>query len=223
MTLSVDAVSHATATAAGANTLTWSHTCAASANKLVVEFTSAAGILADRTASGATYNGVAMTSKGAADDGNFERVEQWELNSPTTGANNVVVSFGTGTGIQISGGGISFIDAHATSGTASTNTNTTTNPSVTVADSASGDIVVSVVATDNATGTTTEAGTLVWEDEDVASDSDFSCQRQAASGANTVCSWTNSGSGDGWAVHGFAVKPAAGGGSAESASTAHLD
>jgi hypothetical protein len=152
-----------------------------------------------------------MTSKGASDDGNFERAEMWELNNPATGsAFNVVISFGTGAPIQVSGGGISFIDAHATSGAGFSNSGTTANPSVTVTDATSGDIVVSVLATDNESSSTTPAGTEIWEDESVEGDSTFNCQRQTASGTSTVCSWTNSASGLGWTAAAVAIKEAGG-------------
>lgn len=209
MAFGPDAVSHAVAIGSGAHSITWAHTCGATANKLEIQIGAGAGILSDRTVATVTYNGVACSFIGAADDGAFERSEIWKLNNPPTGsAFNIVVTF-VGSPGEIAAGAISYIDAAATEGTVSTNTGTTVNPSVTVVDSASGDHVISMSSNDNSTGATTEGGTLIWEDEDVAADSDFNAQRQVATGASTVCSWTNAGSGGGWAAVGVAVKPLA--------------
>lgn len=208
MALAVDTTSHATATGSGAS-LTWAHTCGASANKLVVTVGIGAG--ASRAGASCTYNGDALSLTANADDGGFERAEIWEINTPDTGsAFNIVFTAG-GAGQELAAGAISFSGAHATDGAPSSNTGTSANPSVTVVDTASGDIVVSMYASDiGPTGTTTEAGTLIWEDEDVGADSDYNSQRQNAVGASTVCSWTAVGGFDGaWAVVGIAIKAAA--------------
>jgi hypothetical protein len=205
MALAVDATSGA-ATAVGNTTLSWSHTCGASANKLLVCIGLGDGT---DTISSVTYNSVACSFVGAADDGVWARSEIWALNSPTTGSAQTILVTASGT-VQMYAGGISFVDSATSLGTHTATNNTTANPSVTVADTASGDIVVSICTTDNAVGTTTESGTAVFEFEDAFSDIDINCQRQVASGPNTVCSWTNSGSGDGWAAIGVAVKAASG-------------
>ena len=208
MALSVDAVSKGTAGVS--SSLTWSHTCAGTANKIAVLTATGNGTTGARQILSVTYNGVSLTQKGEADDGAWAHAEIWELNSPATGANNVVVTpDSSGTPIQIAAYAISFIDANTTSGTASTNTGTSTNPSVTVADSASGDIVISVSANDNESGATTEGGTLIGEDEGIDGDLDANAQRQTASGTNTACNWTNSGSGSGWAAVGVSIRAAA--------------
>lgn len=207
MAFGPDTTSHATAIGGGGNSITWAHTCGATANKLVVTIGTGSNILTDRTVGTVTYNAVACSKLGSGDDGNFERHEIWRLNSPATGSSlNIVVNLAGVGANQIAAGAISFIDAATAEGAASSNTATSTNPTVTVVDSASGDIVVSGCSDDGSASTTTEAGTLVWEDEDVGADSDFNCQRQAATGANTVCSWTNATSAA-WAAVGVAIKP----------------
>lgn len=208
---SVDATSHATAVAnAGVTTLTWAHTCGASATKLVVLATGAkSGVSTDRNITGVTYNSVALSFVGGQDDANFCNVEIWKLDSPTTGSSqNIVVTYGA-TLVDQTGGAASFNGTSNTDGAPTGATNTTDNPSVTVADTASGDIVVSVLLSDiGPVGATTEAGTLIWEDEDVDSDCDSNAQYQTATGANTVCSWTSASGGNRWAAVGAAIKPA---------------
>lgn len=173
---------------------------------------------------GVTYNGVAMTavSGSDSDDNSFEGCRWYSLASPATGTHDVVITVNNNDA-QIGVGIIGFTDANTTLKTPSVATNTTANPSVTVVDTASGDIVVSALATDGSSGATTAGGTVFTNGdiEDINSDSDFNFQYQTASGANTNCTWTNSTTGSGWATSGLAVR-AAGGGGAAAASTLML-
>lgn len=207
MAFGPDATSHAIAIGSGAHSITWAHTCGVGANKLVVETGAGASALSDRTVATVAYNAVPCSFIAEADDTTFEHSELWELNNPPTGSPfNIVVTY-VGSPNQLGAGAISYIDAAAVDGTPATNTGTTVNPNVTVVDSAAGDHVISVSSNDNQSSTTTEAGILIWEDEDVGADSDFNAQRQVAVGPSTVCSWTNSASGGGWAAVGVAIKP----------------
>lgn len=206
MAFGPDTTSHATALGGGGNSITWAHTCGVGANKLVITIGTGASGLTDRTVGTVAYNGVACSLLGFGDNGTFERHEIWRLNNPATGsAFNIVVTLAGAGANQIAAGAISFVDAASAEGTASSNSAISANPTVTVVDSTSGDIVVSGCSTDGSATTTTEAGTLVWEDEDVGGDSDFNCQRQDAVGTNTICSWTNV-TVDGWAAVGVAIK-----------------
>jgi hypothetical protein len=138
----------------------------------------------------------------------WSHVEIWERNNPDIATGNVVVSYGTGQ-FQIAASGISFIDAAATNGTGVGAAASTANPSVTVTDSANGDIVVGVLWSDTGSdATTTEGGTLIGEDEDIASDSDSNRQRYTATGANQVVSWTCSDTASPWAIAAVAIKSA---------------
>lgn len=211
MALAVDTTSHATAVAnAAGTTLTWAHTCVAGATKLVVGAAGAKSVVGDRDVTGVTYNTVALTFVGAKDDTNFCNVELWKLDSPATGsALNIVVTYG-GTLVDQAAGAISFTGSSNTDGAQTGATGTTDNPSVTVADTANGDIVLSILMSDiGPVGATTEGGTLVFEDEDLDADTDTNMQRQNAVGANTVCSWTSASGGNRWAAVGFAVKASA--------------
>src|SRR6185369_5106592 len=103
------------------------------------------------------------------------------------------------------------------SGAPATGTNfnaASANGSVTVAGSASGDIVAGALMSDlGPTGSTTENQTLIFEDENINSDTDFNAERTNASGANTVLSWTHA------SINWAAVAMAANGGSVPTINT----
>lgn len=213
MTLAVDTTSHASPSSGVS--ISWNHTCGGSSNKLValVGIGLTSGTPSDRDLASVTYNGVALSLVIRQDDTNFEHVEIWKLNAPVTGSSLTLVATGGSSFSQIQAGAVSFNDASANEGTPNGNsvTNGAANPSVTVVDSANGDIVISVLCSDIGNqGTTTENGVLLFEDEDVGGgDSDFNAQQQVASGASTVCSWTAiSFTGGGWAAAGVAIKQA---------------
>ena len=214
MALAVDATSHATAETADDNSITWAHTVGVGANKLVALVGNGLGdTVANRQVSTMTYNGVAMTEAVDSNAATWASSSIWYLDSPTAdGApHNIVVTWAA-TQSQKAGVGISFTDAATGVAAVGENTASTANPSLTIVDSQSGDICVSVLFSDTGPdATTTEGGTLLFEDEDIESDSDFSAQRQTATGASTVCSWTCSDTANPWAVCGMAVRAAAGG------------
>jgi len=191
------------------SSLTWSHTIT-SANKIVVMVGIGDG--APGTLSSVTFNSLALTYVGGQTDTNpWCRVETWERHTPSVATANVVVTAGS-TMDQLAAGATGFIDAATALGTPSTKADATTNPNVTVVDTANGDIVVSVVSLDGSTPATTPGGTQLWEFENLAADIDVNAQRQTASGANTVCSWTNSETvGNHYAAMGVAVKAATAG------------
>ena len=172
------------------------------------------GVLTDVT--GVTYNGVAMTAIASSDstDSNWAACRWYRLFSPSVGTANIVVSC-VGAN-QSSCNAVSFIDADIAGtplGTPSVANNTTTNPSLTVVDSASGNIVVSLCVNDNEGGASAPtSGTVILDAEDVETDTDHTSQYQTASGGNTVCTFSNAGSGSGWAISGVAVKGVSAGG-----------
>lgn len=70
------------------------------ANKLVVIVHTKA--FTNRTITGITWNGSAMTSAGADDDGNRTRTQIFYLDSPTTGTQNLVIDLaGTCDGVAV--------------------------------------------------------------------------------------------------------------------------
>lgn len=107
---------------------TFAHTCTGSNLILIVAVTH--DNYPARSISGITYNGVAMTFQGRAT--NTQNTEIWTLINPSTGANNVVISW---TGGAVSGGAaaISLTGVDATgSGVGATNsaTGSSNSPSV---------------------------------------------------------------------------------------------
>lgn len=162
---------------------------------------------------GVTWNGSAMTAVAGSDsdDNNFVGARWYQINSPATGTHDVVLTTTTNS-IQRSVHIIAFTDASTTLGTPSVATGTTANPSVTVVDTASGEIVVALSVNDNDSGNTVQANTLIYEIESLDNDTEHSSQYLAtAVGANTSMTWTQTGSGDGWATNGLAVAEADGG------------
>lgn len=205
MAFGVDATSHATPVVDGTG-ITWTHTCGANANKLLI-LIGAGGSGGSNVITSVNCSGRPATSHIEASDANFERAAIYQLHSPPTGS--IVISVAvTGPTVDLAAGAISFNEAEPWLQFGAVSTATSTNPSVMVPNSSNGDIVVSIVANDiGPTAATTEGGTLIFEDEDVASDSDYSAQRQNAVGTSTVCSWTVSSSAL-WAAAGVAVSPA---------------
>jgi len=201
MALSVETTSSTTGTSV--MSLTFSHTVT-SANKIVV--TVGIGNANGVTISGVTFNGDALSFVAGKTDSNpWCRVEIWERHNPDVVTGNVVVTF-SGTTYHAAAGCTGYIGAAEALGSPSTNGASTANPTVTVVDSANGDLVTSVMMTDGSVAATTPAGTQLWEVENLGSDCDINAQYQTASGASTVCSWTNSTT-DNYAAAGVAVKP----------------
>lgn len=187
---------------------TFAHTVT-SANKILVTIGVGDSTQADRVPSGVTWNtSVNLTSvdiQHETSGNSFETAAIWEKHSPGAATANIVVTM-TGTCEQLACGVTGFIDSDTSLGTPSKTQGTTADGSVTVTDSVSGDIVVSVIASDFGGSTLTPGGTQLWENENVASDSNFGAQHQTASGASTVCSWTEAATFGGWAIVGVAVK-----------------
>lgn len=214
MAFGIDATSHATAETTDDNSITWAHTVSVGANKLVALVGNGLGdTVANRQMSTMTYNGIAFT--GEAVDSNattWSSSSIWYLDDPTAdGAAHNIVATWVASQSQKAGVGVSFNEAEAGVAAVGENTASTANPSLTIADSASGDICVSVLFSDTGPdATTTEGATLLFEDENIENDSDYSTQHQTASGTNTVCSWTCSDTANPWAVCGLAVRDAGG-------------
>jgi hypothetical protein len=207
MAVAVDTSSHATAKVdTGNNGITWSHTAGASATKLCVLW--GCGISAASVPNfTATYNAVSMTNQIQRFDGSFCGMQGFylDLSSPDGAAHNIVVKNSGDVGsYQMAAIGISFTGAATGAPATGSNTATSANATVTVAGSANGDIVIAGLMSDlGPTGTTTEGQTLIFEDENINSDTDFNAERTTASGANTVMSWTHSSIN--WAAVGMSI------------------
>jgi len=214
MAVAVDASSHATAKVdTGNNGITWSHTAGTTATKIAVLFGSGISNASLITFT-ATYNGVSMTRQVTAHDGSFCGMQGFylDLSSPDGAAHNIVVKNTGDVGTyQMAAIGISFTGAATGAPQTGTNSNSgSANGSVTVAGSANGDIVIAGIMSDlGPTGTTTEGQTLIFEDENINSDTDYNAEKTTASGANTAMSWTHSSTN--WAAVGMAIAGTGGG------------
>lgn len=164
-----------------------------SANKLIVAL--GFGDDVNVTATSLTWNGGASFHANriaAADiyDGAWNQATFFYLDNPAAGTGVVTATTDHALGaIAV----VTFIDATTGAPAGGEATGNSSSPSVTVAGSASGDIVVSMVVSDlGSSGTTEETSTSVYDKEDIGSDIDVNVQYQTATGANTVCSWSQS-------------------------------
>lgn len=198
-----------------AGNLTWSHTCAAGDTVLDVYVFEGNGAVYAHDA--VTYNSVALTLIDQRVDGTgvFERISLWRLVGPATGSALTISVHFLNTVDELWPMAVSVNGAATAITNIYTNTGAGANPTVTVVDSANGDVVFAALASDaGSDGPTTEGQTLLAEQEDFATgDSDFNAEKTIAVGANTVMSWTSPAvSSGGWRAIGFAVKPAGAGG-----------
>lgn len=150
-------------TSAGSTTLSWSHTCSGSNRLLIV--TVAMGLVGDGgTTLSATYNGVAMTSVGVvhANNGTDGYVQMFRLIAPVTGTNTVQITAAGNTPHDLVGGSVSFNNVNQTSplGTPATAFGSGTTPTVNVAGTTSGNLVVDAVC--NGSSITSSGQTNRW-------------------------------------------------------------
>lgn len=153
MAVAFDAAS--STSSAAATSLTFSHTCTGSDRALGVGVT-----LNDTAATTVTYNSVSMTQEVAVGTGSPVRL--YELENPTTGANNVVVSIGVE--VQVIAGAVSVTGADQTdcvSNNASA-TGFSSSPSVAVT-SASGELVLAAISSAAVTWTAGTGETERWD------------------------------------------------------------
>jgi hypothetical protein len=191
---------------AGAASITFAHNAGTGTDRALVVGVGYSS--ASRTVT-ATYNSVAMTSlwsqhESTASSGGAA----FKLAAPSTGSNNVVVTFSASVDIGAAGASThNGVDQTTVNRTAYTATGTGSGaPSVTVADSQSGDVVIDAVtsfvnAITAGTGQTSRA-----EDDAIAGGShSFGMSTESATGANTVMSWTG---GTFWVIGATALIPA---------------
>ena len=177
------------------------------ATKIIGMFCTASANLTDRSPGAVTYAGAALAVAVSKDDANFEHCEIWFKDSPAAGTNTCTFSIVSGNVCaQLAVGCTGLLNAATGAGNIATATGSTDNPSLTCSSSA-GEIIISILSSDvGPNSTTTQGGSLLWEQEDIASDSDFNAQQQTASGATTVCSWTSgAGLGDIWAAAAMSI------------------
>lgn len=193
----------------GATSLTVSYTATA-ATLMLGQVGAGASAIGDRTVSTMAYNTVAMTIKGSADDTNFVRATIAVLDiTGVTGAHNLVIGMG-GTAL-IGGGATGFTVADVASfGVVATNHAADASGTVT-ATSATGEILVAVIATDADTSIAEGGGgTQLWKTNAIGADCCFGGEWYP--GASSVTATYTLTGGTGWAMVAMSIKPAGGGG-----------
>lgn len=192
-----------------ATSLTWSHTCTGSDRVLVV----GALINLNIAVTNVTYAGSGITSiQQVIGGGGFCRSEQWGKIAPATGANNIVITVASATGIV--GGGESVTGADQGSGwqNGATASGVSTTPSVSVT-SATGNLVVDAMVngvntSDLPTATVGAGQTQRWNDQ-LTNKIRGAGSTEPGAGSVTM-SWSLSSS-DTWGICGVDIIAAAGG------------
>lgn len=220
MTLAFDAVGPASPTTALTPTsITWSHTCSASANRLLLagfHVGQNSGSDATKTISGVTYNGVAMTSLGVrhANDGTAGYVHVWALVAPASGANNIVATFASAPSSCVYGS-LSFTDVDQTTAwsTPVSAAGDSATSSVAVTSNTSGNIIAFFVDSGNDTSTNPTAGTKRYQvNGNHSSGGGCGCAATIpATGSSVTCSWGLTS--DWWSIFAVEVRAVSGAGS----------
>ena len=202
-TVTFDATS--TTTGNTASSTTHSHTCSTADNRLIVVSVSARDAGGSPAApSGVTYDGDALTKSGDVSSGNVN-ASIWYRVAPSTGSNNVVVTFGDSRheGIGVTATSFTGVYQSAPAGSATTATGDSTAPTVNIA-SFAGDIVVDALAVNVAGALTPGTDQTERSDAALPNGGRYGASTESATTTSTTMSWT---SGDGvWAVLGIAVK-----------------
>lgn len=155
MAIAFDAVSSRQAAEAG-STATWSHTCSGSDRVLIVATKNGN----NKTVSGVTYNGVAMTEACVAYNSTDNiRTYLFYLADPDTGAHDIVVTFSS-SGAEHGSGGVSFTGANPSSPIGATNTSTgsSSSPSTNITTLYDNSIVIDLIGQNSSGGTGRSAG-----------------------------------------------------------------
>jgi len=189
MAIAVDSNNAGTNGSTGTS-LTWSHTCAAGAVLIVTVM-----YQGNHTALSITYNGVAMTKSSAVIyDGGDYSASIWYLLSPSSGANDIVITKGNGK--PIAGGSISFTGANTSAvGSHNTASGNDTSATVTVTTTGSGNGYVVDCVNGINTFTITGGQTAIGNYPDFGGDSvnDGAASYEAyASGADPTASYSHS-------------------------------
>ena len=137
-------------------------------------------------ATAATYNGVSATALTRADNV-AAQARQFYLPSPTTGSNNIVVTFDSAGSCQ--SGATNFSGASATIGSEAQSTGTSANITGGSITAASGDIIIDYASHGNGTPNTVDGSQT--QQYQVAQDNTMLCSTKGGSGSSTNMSWTS--------------------------------
>lgn len=212
MAVAFDAVgpSAAGAGALNANSLTWAHTCGGSANAIIAGCAMGQG--PDTPTITATYAGTAMTA-GTAIHSNggtagYERV--FTLMSPTTGANNVVVTVAGGPAESLAGGSVSATGAGSFKAQHSAvSAGNGTSATATSSGSASGGLIVAFCCTGTGVTSATAPSTsrFIKNNTGTSAAGNTGGATSPSTGSNVTTAWTVDS--DWWAVVGVEILQAA--------------
>lgn len=210
MAISINATSSASAT--NVNSLTFSHTVSGSDTILFVGISNNGN--PPIAISGVTYNGSAMTAvwntKGTCF---YVGSALFYIINPTTGTNNVVISW-TSTSGYVSAGAVSMTGVHQTvplgTGTTASGPFQTVGPATTTVSSATGEVVICCCGNLWASISTSETSQV--EIEYYGSMESLGISTTAGA-ASVSPAWSGTGGYNEWHIGAVPVKPAAGGGS----------
>lgn len=173
------------------NTKTQAFTCTAA----TALFITIATISSSDSISVVSYNGTDLTQLWSKQAGAGVALSLgYMMVNPSTGSNNVIVTFSASTAfefVMVALLGTDTSSVAATHRTVYTASDVANGPSVTVADSQSGDLVIDGCVNYNV-GLTVGAGQTVTQQQDSfqGSSRSMGSSTESASGANTVMSWT---------------------------------
>ncbi len=214
MAVTIDSAGSATAVVGGTtNTQTIAHTCSGTERLIVLRAGYWAAAAGDAISSVA-YNGVALTK--IADSGRSsggDNAQIWILVAPATGANNLVITWGSTSGTNRAGTlqitSYNGVDQSTPTGTAATGTGSGTSVSVNVS-GASGDYVIDVIAWDAGTATASlPGGSGQTSNFNAVSNGEGGAGSNEPGAASVTMSWTLSVSTT-WSQSGIALKPTGG-------------
>lgn len=209
-----DAISYdTTSTTSGVDSsFTFSHSTASNGNRLLIVAISWQSNTV--TVSSVTYNSVSMTSVGASIDLTSTdpdiHTQLFRLIAPSTGANNVVVTFSGSTNAEISSStfyGVNQTTPLGTLGGASSNGSSTVTVDIT---NASGDFVIDSANYGDSTETLTPGAGQTERWEINANSTVAAGSTEIATFGTTTMSWTGSGDGAPWVTTGVPIKPITG-------------
>lgn len=144
-----------------------------------------------RVPTGVTWNSVSMTQIATVDDANWVGITGYYLDSPDIGNYTLSIASGDSDASQIGVCIIALTDAETGAPAYNTNTATSAAPSVTVAGSANGDILIGAIMTDSQNSTVKGSSlTLLQQALDIGNDTDFHVEYKTATGASAVADWT---------------------------------
>jgi uncharacterized repeat protein (TIGR01451 family) len=189
--LSAIAFDQATSTTGNTASLSWSHTVGIGTNRILVVGVSIRN--AGRTVSNITYAGLNLTRLGFQNSGgNTVRMEMWYLIGPPQGTANVTVTLSANASVVAGGASYFGVDPITPFGTFTSATATSTTASTTVT-SATGEIVMDVVAAQGTSWFLTIGGsqTAQWNAGTGTAPGDVRGASSRESGALSVTmSWT---------------------------------